>query len=77
MRTFGATELPHSIRQRLVARQRWLEQQLIESGAGGVVRWTATDNLHLTLRFLGETSVAQQAVLAAAFAYPCHASHIP
>ena len=67
MRTFVAIELPESVRQRLVARQRWLEQQLIESGAGGVVRWTATDNLHLTLRFLGETSVAQQAALAAAF----------
>ena len=76
MRTFVAIELPQSIRQRLVARQRWLEQQLIENSAGGVVRWTASDNLHLTLRFLGETSVAQQAALAAAFTIFGHAGRI-
>ncbi len=67
MRTFVAIELPRPIRQRLVARQRWLEQHLSESRAGDVVRWTAAENLHLTLRFLGETSVAQLGTLAAAF----------
>ena len=61
MRTFIAIELPEPVRRRIVQQQRFLTQHLRAARAESVIRWTATDNLHLTLRFLGETDESQRA----------------
>lgn len=66
MRTFIAIALPESTRQQVTAQQRRLQQHLQTQGAGAVLRWTPTDNLHLTVRFLGETSDAQRRQVEAA-----------
>ena len=50
IRTFIALELDAAVVERLVAVQRSL------SSAGANVRWVAGENLHLTLKFLGEVS---------------------
>ncbi|MHC4179990.1 MAG: RNA 2',3'-cyclic phosphodiesterase, partial [Planctomycetota bacterium] len=50
LRTFIAVEINSAIRQR--AEQ--LAEQL--SAAGADVKWVAPDNLHLTLKFLGEVA---------------------
>ncbi len=49
MRTFIAIEIPDSLRQELSQ----LQQDLRESGAD--VKWVGPQNLHLTLKFLGDT----------------------
>lgn len=54
-RLFVAVELPATVRQLLTERQK---------GPQGM-RWTASDNLHLTVRFIGETSPAQVAAIKA------------
>jgi RNA 2',3'-cyclic 3'-phosphodiesterase len=59
MRTFVAVELPDAVKRSVVARQRRLQQQLHERGIAACVRWTPEDNLHLTLRFLGDTTDGQ------------------
>ena len=51
LRTFIAVELPAPVREALAQ----VCLQLAAAWAGGPVRWTPTDNLHLTLRFLGDT----------------------
>jgi 2'-5' RNA ligase len=61
MRTFIAIELPEPVRRRIVQQQRTLAQHLRAARADQVIRWTAADNLHLTLRFLGETDEVQRA----------------
>jgi len=48
MRTFIAIELPNEIRNSLSR----LQEQLKTSGAD--VKWVAPENIHLTLKFLGE-----------------------
>lgn len=68
MRTFIAVELPQPVKQRVIARRQSLNRLLEEQGLGSAFRWTAADNLHLTLRFLGETSDAQRRQLEAALA---------
>lgn len=64
MRTFVAIELPEHVRRQLEAEQRRLGRMLQEAHLTQLVRWTAGQNLHLTLRFLGETGVAQQDAVA-------------
>jgi 2'-5' RNA ligase len=60
MRTFIAIELPPLVKQHVIERQRRLQRLLEEQASGGAAfRWTPAGNLHLTLRFLGETSAAQ------------------
>jgi 2'-5' RNA ligase len=61
MRTFIAIELPGAVRQRVVARQQAFARLLEGQGLASAFRWTAADNLHLTLRFLGDTSGGQRA----------------
>lgn len=56
MRTFVAVELPDAVKRSVIARQRRLQQQLREGGVADCVHWTPEDNLHLTLRFLGDTT---------------------
>src|SRR3954470_1669640 len=48
IRTFLAVELPGGLRSRLVALQETLAR------AGGDVRWSAPETLHVTLLFLGD-----------------------
>ena len=60
VRTFVAIELPDAVRRLLEDQQRRLEHALQDAQLAHVVRWTAAPNLHLTLRFLGETSATQR-----------------
>ena len=53
MRCFVAIELPSHIRQSLAALQVRL------GGMGGEIRWTRSEQIHLTLQFLGEVADAQ------------------
>lgn len=66
MRSFIAIELPSDVKQRVIERQRDMQRLLDEQGVGSALRWTPLDNLHLTLRFLGETSDAQRRQVEAA-----------
>ena len=68
MRTFIAIELPGGVKQRVIERQRRLQRLLDEQGIGGAFRWTPPDNLHLTLRFLGETGDTQRRQIEGALA---------
>lgn len=63
MRAFIAIEMPAPVQQRLLATQRRLTQQLRLQQLDRCVRWTSANNLHLTLRFLGEIDSAQQHTL--------------
>jgi len=49
MRTFVAIEIDDWLRGRLVAAQEELKR------AGAQVRWVAPENIHLTVKFLGDT----------------------
>jgi 2'-5' RNA ligase len=64
MRAFVAIELPATLRRDLRALQQRLAVALDAAGAAQVVRWTAVESIHLTLRFLGETDAALADVLA-------------
>jgi 2'-5' RNA ligase len=68
LRTFIAIELPLPNKQEVQARQRELRQVLDRAELGDLFHWTRPDNLHLTLRFLGDTSAAQQTQIEAALA---------
>ena len=63
MRTFIAIEMTPSAVRQLTATQRRLAQQLRGQQLERCVRWTHSDNLHLTLRFLGEIDSAQRDAL--------------
>ncbi len=63
MRAFLAIELPPTTHRSLRALQRDLAATLEEARLARTVRWTSVANIHLTLRFLGETSDAQRAAL--------------
>lgn len=65
MRCFIAIELPLSTQSALRLLQAELAAQLAEAHCGHVVRWTAPESIHLTLRFLGETSQRQCAQIGA------------
>lgn len=65
MRTFIAIELPASTQRQIGERQRLLKTRLHADGLDRLVRWTAVEKMHLTLRFLGETSEEQRRQLAA------------
>jgi 2'-5' RNA ligase len=66
MRTFIAIDLPPAIQQQLMTSQQVLRHRLDVADIGRAVRWTPVENMHVTLRFLGETSAAQRAELHAA-----------
>ena len=59
MRTFIALELPSPIREAIRLRQQQLRDALTEAGLARCFRWSAVENIHLTLRFLGETDRGQ------------------
>jgi 2'-5' RNA ligase len=64
MRTFIAVELPPSFHKRLTDLQQGLAESLKQAAVSQVVRWTPAENIHLTLRFLGDASEAQRRQLA-------------
>lgn len=55
MRLFIAIHLPESVKTALLQTAAQMGQPL----PAGVVRWVKPEQLHLTLRFLGDTAVAQ------------------
>lgn len=65
MRCFVAVELSVDTQAALFALQQKLVDLLESEGAGRVVRWTPPESIHLTLRFLGETSESQAAQVVA------------
>jgi 2'-5' RNA ligase len=60
MRTFIAIELPTSILDYVAQVQQSAERYLQEKQVAHPLRWTGPANLHLTLRFLGDTTPSQQ-----------------
>lgn len=76
MRTFFAIELPPALHTQIGLIQRQLRSHLRDLQAVDCFNWTAPDKIHLTLRFLGETSAAQSAQLVAGLA-PIAAQQAP
>lgn len=60
MRTFVALEIPHGVKQQIRALQDHLKELPPLRQQPSLLRWTNTRNLHLTLRFLGDTDRAQR-----------------
>ena len=60
MRTFVAVEIPQSVKQQLKVLQDRLQDLPTLRTRPSLLRWTNTDKLHLTLRFLGETERSQR-----------------
>lgn len=60
MRTFVAIELPVEVQNSIDGASRHLRDHLRSCKLARSVRWVSTAKLHLTLRFLGETSPSQQ-----------------
>ena len=75
MRTFVAVELPFSLRAWLADLQRYIADTLDQAGAREAVRWTPAENIHLTLRFLGEATETQRRQLNEGLA-PLVAAHV-
>lgn len=65
MRTFIAIELPPPVQQQIGIAQRALAVRVQAAGLGDAVRWTPAEKIHLTLRFLGDTTEEQRTELAA------------
>ncbi|MGL4649207.1 MAG: RNA 2',3'-cyclic phosphodiesterase, partial [Caldilineaceae bacterium] len=78
MRLFVAVELPVSAQSNLRVVQQRLDAHLRAAALQQTLRWTAPENIHLTLRFLGETSAAQRVSIEAGLARVAqeHAPHI-
>lgn len=68
MRTFIAIELPSSIQKSIAESQSALKERVDAAGLDGAMRWTPVSNMHLTLRFLADTSAVQRQSVAAALA---------
>lgn len=64
MRTFIAIEFSHEVHHQLQTNGDHLRAYLRRQGAPACLRWSAVDNIHLTLRFLGETTAAQAQLIA-------------
>ena len=73
LRVFVALNLPLDVRAGIVAALAPLR----ESTPPGSVAWVAESNLHLTLRFLGETPQDRVEALAAGLAAAVHGSAAP
>ena len=64
MRTFVAIEIPSELKRQLRLEQSRLSDLPALRDLPAVLRWANPDNLHLTLRFLGETDAIQRQQLA-------------
>ncbi|MFN2577352.1 MAG: RNA 2',3'-cyclic phosphodiesterase [Pyrinomonadaceae bacterium] len=67
-RTFIAVEIPNGIRRRVTKHIDQLRSQVPDVRAS----WTREDNLHLTLKFLGEVPIARIPILSNAVAEASH-----
>lgn len=76
MRTFLAIELPPPVQTLIRQTQQTLEQRLAAAQQSQTIRWTAPAAVHLTLRFLGETTDEQRRLLQTALP-PIVAAHAP
>lgn len=65
LRTFIAIDLPDAVRQAVRAYQAQVQRDLAAAEVPSVFRWSAVDTIHLTLRFLGDTTPAQCEAVAA------------
>lgn len=63
MRTFIAIELPAPMRDHLTTVQQQLQRDLHRAGIPDCFNWVAPEKIHLTLRFLGETTAQQVSAL--------------
>ena len=65
LRTFIALDLPDPLLDALATTQEQVQHELRgqSRALGAALRWSPTKNLHLTLRFLGDTTAAQQATI--------------
>lgn len=57
IRAFIAVEIPAELRQQIAQLERDLQQRSGD-GARRAVRWVAAENMHLTLKFLGDVSTS-------------------
>jgi 2'-5' RNA ligase len=71
LRAFIAIEIPLEIKKEIAA-----EVANLHNGTGRAVRWVAPENIHLTLKFLGEISPASVELLSQALQAECD-QHIP
>lgn len=60
LRTFIAIDLPTPILDALAATQQQMQAYFVAQNRGSALRWSPIRNLHLTLRFLGDTTPAQR-----------------
>jgi 2'-5' RNA ligase len=67
IRAFVAIPLPDHLRERLAALQQELKSKL----SVAPVRWTRPDQIHLTLKFLGNVEISRVADLTAALRLAC------
>ncbi|MGH9433017.1 MAG: RNA 2',3'-cyclic phosphodiesterase [Terriglobia bacterium] len=66
MRTFIAIDLPQAVKQAIGGLQSRLRSSLpLEAGRSADIRWTRPEGIHLTLKFLGEITEQQAALVAA------------
>lgn len=62
LRTFVALELPATVKTALAAQQARVQDHLAAQRIS-TLRWSPVENIHLTLRFLGDTNRGQRAAL--------------
>lgn len=72
LRLFIAIELPAEVRDALTA----LQKRFQTGDEDSVVRWTALDSIHLTLKFIGETPAENRAPIESAL-QDAVANHAP
>ena len=65
LRTFIAIDLPTTLLQALTLTQTQVREYLRVQSKDAALRWSSTQNLHLTLRFLGDTTPDQRATVTA------------
>ena len=66
LRAFIAIEIPPEIKKAIS-----IQTASIQKDSGRIVRWVATENIHLTLKFLGEVSLANMEMLTQAIQMEC------
>jgi len=71
LRAFIAIEIPSEIKKAIVA-----QVSSLKSSAGHAVRWVASENIHLTLKFLGEIPPSNVEPLSRALQIECE-QHAP
>lgn len=70
MRLFFAIALSDDVRAAVARVEDGLQQRLAGSGSNRAVKWVERENLHITLRFLGEVDEARARALLDALAAP-------